>query len=156
MQTEIFAIVRNIETVMDGEPWYGRAIYKLLGEVDPATASIKPDKESHSCLELLYHMITWADFTLKRILKAKEDKSDELDWRTIIPGKHNWEDGLSEYIAIHQEIIARLRTLDDDFLKEKVDFRPYNFRFLLNGLIQHNISHAGQIAYLNKMKLGGS
>ncbi|MCY7309203.1 MAG: hypothetical protein LH619_00365 [Chitinophagaceae bacterium] len=40
---------------------------------------------------------------------------------------------------------------DDDFLVEPVDYRKYNFRFLLNAMIEHNIYHLGQVAYVNKM-----
>jgi hypothetical protein len=51
----------------------------------------------------------------------------------------------------HEQIINLLRHKDDGFLSEMVDFRKYNFRFLLNGLIQHNIYHLGQIAYVKKL-----
>ena len=62
-------------------------------------------------------------------------------------------DGKKAYLpfATHQHIIALLQTKDDEFLKEIVDYRKYNFRFLLNGLIQHNIYHIGQIAYIKKI-----
>ena len=55
---------------------------------------------------------------------------------------------------VYQEIIALLHTKDDMFLEEKVDYRNYNFRFLINGLIQHNIYHLGQVAYLKKLLEG--
>jgi len=44
-----------------------------------------------------------------------------------------------------------LEKRDDEFLKEMVDYRKYDFRFLLNGLMQHNIYHLGQVAYLKKL-----
>jgi hypothetical protein len=44
-----------------------------------------------------------------------------------------------------------LKKKEDAFLEEKVDYRNYNFRFLLNGLVQHDIYHLGQIAYVGKM-----
>ena len=151
---EIQSIIRNLENTLDGEPWFGRPVYALLREIDSAIVFKKPSKESHSLIELLYHMLTWAEFTLKRI--EKDDSLDlaafeKMDWRKIDPAIHNWDDALAAYIAAHQQIIALLQTKDDSFLKEIVDYRQYNFRFLLNGLIQHNIYHAGQIAYLNKL-----
>ena len=121
--------------------WIHRLLYK------------KPTPGSHSLIELLYHMITWAEFTLKRI--EKDDNLDlaafeKIDWRMIDPAVHNWDEALAACIAAHQQIIAQLQTKNDDFLNEIVDYRNYNFRFLLNGLIQHNIYHLGQIAYLQK------
>ena len=99
-------------------------------------------------------MNVWAEFTLKRLEKdEKHDMSyfEELDWRKIDPKKHTWKKGLAEFKSIHKKIIAILKKRDDAFLKEIVDYRKYNYRFLLNGMIEHNIYHAGQVAHLKKL-----
>ena len=148
------SIIRNMEVTLNGEPWFGRSIYEILGEVDVSKVYIKPNHSEHSMIELLYHMITWAEFSLNRIEYDRIhdlEASEKLDWRNIDPNVHTWEKGMTEFKAIHEKIIKLLQTKNDDFLKENVDYRKYNFRFLLNGLIQHNIYHLGQIAYLNKL-----
>ena len=99
-------------------------------------------------------MITWVDFTLKRIEKDTINDlaaAEELDWRTINPKVHSWKKGLAEFSSIHKKIIAQLKKKEDAFLEEIVDYRKYNFRFLLNGMIEHTIYNLGQVAYLNKM-----
>jgi len=48
-------------------------------------------------------------------------------------------------------IILAIKDKDDEFLSENVEFRKYNFQVLLNGLIQHDIYHIGQIAYVKKL-----
>jgi uncharacterized damage-inducible protein DinB len=154
MNKEIQSIIRNFENTLDGEPWYGRPVFAILREVESSIAYKKPTADSHSLIELLYHMLTWAEFTLKRI--EKDDINDldafeKLDWREIDPKIHDWDEGLAALIATHQEIIALLGTKDDSFLNDIVDYRQYDFRYLLNGLIQHNIYHLGQIAYLKKL-----
>jgi uncharacterized damage-inducible protein DinB len=154
MNKEIQSIIRNLQNVNAGEPWFGRPVYELLEEIDPSIVYTKPNNNSHSLIELLYHMITWAEFTLKRIEGDKEQDLtafELMDWREIKPVVHTWEKDLKEYKKVHNTIVALLETKDDEFLKEIVDYRKYNFRFLLNGLIQHNIYHAGQVAYLNKL-----
>ncbi len=35
MNKEIQSIIRRIENVNSGEPWFGRAIYSILEETDP-------------------------------------------------------------------------------------------------------------------------
>ena len=154
MNKEIQSIIRNLQNTLNGEPWFGRALYPILEEVDASKVHTKPNGTEHSLIELLYHMITWADFTLKRI--QEDDDMDmmifeKMDWRVINPKIHTWKKGLAEFKAIHKKIITLLEKKDDLFLKEKVDYRKYNFRFLLNGLIQHNIYHLGQIAYIKKL-----
>jgi uncharacterized damage-inducible protein DinB len=151
MTKEVQSIIHNLQRVNSGTPWYGRAVYEILDEVDPAKAAIKPNS-GHSLLDLLYHMLTWAEFTLHRIEGGKEDMAsfEELDWRTIDPSKHTWKKGLDTFKLTHDKIIKLLEKKDDSFLKDIVDYREYNFRFLLNGLIQHNIYHLGQVAYVSK------
>jgi len=154
MNKEIQSIIRNLENTLDGTPWYGRPVYAILREVDSSIAYKKPTVDSHSLIELLYHMLTWAEFTLKRI--EKDDINDlaafeKLDWREIDLQIHDWDEGLAAFIATNQQIIALLHTKDDSFLNETVDYRQYDFRYLLNGIIQHNIYHLGQIAYLKKL-----
>lgn len=154
MKKEIQSIISNLENTLDGSPWYGRPVYSILREIDPSIVYKKPSANSHSLAELLYHMLTWAEFTLKRIEKDNSQglaAFEKLDWRQIDPAIHDWDEGLAALIATHQQIIALLQTKDEFFLSETVDYRQYNFRFLLNGLIQHNIYHLGQMAYAVKL-----
>lgn len=154
MNKETQSIITNLEKTLTGEPWFGRAVYKLLAEIDDTKVFAKPNGTEHSLIELLYHTITWAAFTLANL----ENKSpgelkaiEENDWRTIDQKKHSWKKGLKELKSIHKKIIDLLNKKEDSFLKEMVPNRQYNVRFMLNGLIQHNIYHAGQFAYLKKL-----
>lgn len=153
MKNEVQSIIVNLERVLTGQPWYGEAVMPMLRKIHPAVVYINP-KNSHAAIEILYHMINWAQFTLNRLQRKPEEElmdSEESDWRTIDPKIHTWEKGLNEFEKLHKQIVAELQTKGDIFLKEMVDFREYNFRFLLNGLIQHNIYHLGQIAYLKNL-----
>jgi uncharacterized damage-inducible protein DinB len=139
---------------LNGTPWYGKPVLSLLEEVDPKIAYKKPNDNSHSLADLLYHIITWAEFTLKRLEgdKEKDDHyTDAIDWRPIDPKVQTWEAGIKQFLQLNEQIVAILQTKDDSLLKEIVDFRKYNFRFLLNGYIQHNVYHIGQIAYCKKL-----
>jgi uncharacterized damage-inducible protein DinB len=153
MNKEIQYLSTTLSSVLDGTPWYGRPVYELLAEVDPGKAGFKPAKSGHSMLELVYHMITWSEFSRQRLEGIKTDMAEfeKLDWREIDPAEHTWESGLKLLKDTHEKVIALLEKKDDAFLAEKVDYRNYNFRFMLNGLVQHNIYHLGQIAYINKL-----
>lgn len=153
MNKEIQSITRNLQRVNSGQPWYGRPVYELLDEVKADKVFEKPGKDGHSMIELLYHLVTWTEFCLRRVQRAKEEDPDEvekLDWRKIDPSHHSWAKGLASFKTANEQIIEILSTKNDDFLKEIVDYREFNFRFLLNGLIQHHIYHIGQITYIEK------
>jgi uncharacterized damage-inducible protein DinB len=154
MSKEIQSIIRNLQNVLSGEPWYGKSVLAILEEVDPAIVHKKPNENSHSIIELLYHSLTWAEFTLKSLEKAEGENItaiEKMNWREINPSDHCWDKGLAEFKIVHERIIQQLNEKDDAFLSEMVDHRKFNFRFLLNGLIQHDIYHLGQIAYIMKL-----
>jgi uncharacterized damage-inducible protein DinB len=154
MNKEIQYLITTLQNTLYGEPWFGRSAFSILEEIDPSLVYIKPKETEHSLIELLYHMITWAGFTLRRLEGDKNDDKtllEQTDWREIDPVEHTWEKGMEQFKQINEQIVEQLHTKEDSFLKEKADFREYNFRFLMNGLIQHNIYHLGQIAYVNKL-----
>jgi len=154
MNTEIQTIISKLDEVLNGRPWYGKPVFKLLDEVNQDLQYVQPSPDSHSLIDLLYHMVTWAEFAQKRIQKepiTDMEAFNATDWRRIDADVHDWQKGVAALKAAHQKIIELMQIKDDAFLNEIVDYRKYDFRHLLNGLIQHNIYHLGQIAYLNKL-----
>ena len=155
MNKETQYIIKSFESTLSGQPWFGRAVYEILGEADESKVNTKPNGTEHSMLDLVWHMNTWAEFTLGAVenRSVEEMKNIEVnDWRTIDPKQHTWKKGIEQLKATHSKIIDKLKQKEDDaYLKDIVINRQYNFRFLLNGLIQHNIYHLGQIAYIKKI-----
>lgn len=158
MNSEINTLIQRIEMVNTGEPWFGKNVYKILDEVktEKSTLSVTLNKgePSHTCQELIWHMNTWAEFTLKRIEKDTDydpAAAEKQDWRTIDTIFETWRKGVSTFKELQQKIIDLLKEKEDSFLDEKVDYREYNFRFLINGMIEHNIYHAAQIAFAYKL-----
>jgi uncharacterized damage-inducible protein DinB len=154
MNQEIQSIISSINEVIEGSPWFGRSALSILVGADTKLVYLKPNEASHSMIELLYHMNTWANFTLDRIdNKSINDPKafEELDWRKMDPVLHQWDQGLAEFRNTHLYIIEALSAKNDAFLEKIVDYRKYNFRYLLNGLIQHDIYHLGQLAYVEKL-----
>ncbi len=153
MTAEIQSIIRELKLVMNGEPWFGQSVDAIFKTIDSKNVYKKPGKNAHSLIQLLYHMINWAEFTLAQITDKATDVSffEKNDWIDINSTEHSWEKGSQLLNTIHQEIVRALENKHDDFLDEVVSYRQYDFRFLLNGLIQHDIYHLGQIAYLNKL-----
>jgi uncharacterized damage-inducible protein DinB len=155
MNKETQYIVTTFESTLSGQPWFGRAVYEIMGEVDEAKATTKPNDSEHSMIELVWHMNTWAEFVLGSLENRSADQMKEIeaaDWRQMDPKKHTWKRGLEELKTTHRRIIDLLNQKENDnFLSEIVPTRKFNFRFMLNGLVQHNIYHLGQIAYVKKM-----
>ena len=154
MNKEIQYINAMLKALIDGEPWYGRSAYSILAEVDEQKVYRKLKENTHSLIELLFHMIAWASFTekcLDRDQVMDPANFETIDWAEINPSLHNWENGLGQFKSAFNGILQVLGKKQDSLLGEIVPLREYNFRFLLHGLIQHTVYHLGQIAYLNKL-----
>ena len=154
MNKETQYIIKSFESTLSGQPWFGRAVYEILEEVDEVKANIKPNGSDHSMIVLLWHMNTWAGFVLGSLENktAEEMKAIEAnDWREIDPKIHTWKKGMEQLRVTHNKIVEILSKKEDSFLSEIVPTRKFNYRFMLNGLIQHNIYHLGQVAFLKKM-----
>ena len=65
----------------------------------------------------------------------------------------NIQKGMAEFKEIHNKIIAILKTKNDEFLAEKVDYRDFNFRFLLHGLSRAAVEQA-LLAVRRQARLG--
>ncbi len=78
-----------------------------------------------------------------------EMNSDE-DWTEItIKNKSEWDILLNNLTTTQKKIIEILkRQKDDKFLNSITPKREYNFKYLINGIIQHDIYHSGQIGLL--------
>ena len=91
MNKETQSIIKNFESTLSGQPWFGRAVYEILQEVDESKASINPNGSDHSMIVLLWHMNTWAEFVLGSLENKSEGEMKAIeanDWREIDPKTH--------------------------------------------------------------------
>ena len=153
MNKEILHISEQLKDAYEGDPWFGRSAKALLAEVDEKIAFEKVNGQ-HCLVELLWHMITWREFTISRL---QPDRSRSLqyfeqnDWRELDRSERNlWHKGLHRLDETQALLIAAIEKRTDDLLEQTVPQRQYNYRKLLYGIIQHDIYHLGQIAYIVK------
>ncbi|MGZ8544120.1 MAG: DinB family protein [Flavisolibacter sp.] len=147
-------IIKQINEAWDGEPWFGRSIKELLFEIEEHLVFEKPSGQ-HSILELLWHMNTWKAFTISR-LKEEDGKPvaqfEADDWRVLDHSDRSlWQKGLHEFESLQNELAGLVEKFPEAKLSQTVRGRTYDFRHLLNGIVQHDIYHIGQIAYLKKI-----
>ena len=154
MNTEIVQITQQLQDVYEGDPWFGRSIKSLLKDANPDCSFEKPN-DQHSILDLLWHMITWREFTINSLrndVKKSVQYFEDNDWREL---DHNdrslLEKGLQRLGETQSELIEALQYQQDNRLNEIVPGKKYNFRNLLYGIIHHDIYHIGQIAYVIKL-----
>ncbi len=151
---QINAIISNLQDVFEGEPWYGTSVMQKLETIDWQIVNEKK-YGTKSIAVLLGHMISWRVFVLKK-LQGDEAFTIEIDNHSDWPNIHiatanEWGELLEELRATQRILLALLVEQTDAFLEQKIPGKNDNFRFLMEGIIQHDVYHLGQIALLNSM-----
>ena len=151
---EIPFIIEQFEDMYQGDPWFGRNAKALLSEVDESIAFEKPN-DQHSILELVWHMNNWREFALSRLRKDYEQDVycyESNDWSKLDhTDKSLWDRANKRFHETHAELIKSIEVLSEEILNEIVDGRKYTYKKLLHGILQHDIYHLGQIAFLFKL-----
>ena len=155
MKKRVNLFINKYNKVYKGSPWYGESLMSILNKVDPEKVFVKPSgKKTNSIAEITAHIIGWREFLLSRLSEKHEFKltqKDTFNWKRIDKNeKTAWKNLLREMDVVQNEIIKILNNSDDDILNLKVRDRKFKIKYLLDGVIQHDIYHIGQIAALNK------
>jgi uncharacterized damage-inducible protein DinB len=154
MNQEINRLIRTIEATYNGKPWFGDNILKQLEGIDATKASLIPEKLNHSIAEIIHHMMAWRLFVVEKLKGNTEYEvwETDLDWVKITSmNDENWTDLKGKLAKNQQILIETILKKAENQMENKVDNRPYNFRLMLQGIIQHDIYHIGQISLVRKL-----
>jgi uncharacterized damage-inducible protein DinB len=143
---EIERIRKQLERTYAGDAWHGPSLRKVLEEIDPAKASARPIAGAHSAAELAAHILAWRHETLRRLEGKGGDAPVEGDWPDPAP----WRELLAKLDRSQEDLLEAVSGLKEEVLDEKVKGRPESYYVLLQGIIHHDLYHAGQISLLKK------
>lgn len=147
-------IIRQLEEVMNADIWLDENFDKKLGQVSEDEVFIRPIPEIHSVAELISHLHEWRLETISRLKGNKQGfvEDDPRNWRTNDELKAvGWENLKRNFYESQQQLIDFLATKDDDYLEEKYPHYTYNYKYLAQGMIHHDMYHLGQLGITIKM-----
>lgn len=150
--SEVKRILDQLKRSYEGEAWHGPSVREVLAPVNAEKANAHPIPAAHSIWEITEHIGAWMHYTSKRLEGEQFEATPEQDW-PLIPGKDEeaWQQTLRNLEKGYQKLAAEIsRFKDDDLENQYVPGKPYTIYFLLHGVIQHNLFHAGQISLLKK------
>jgi uncharacterized damage-inducible protein DinB len=156
MVSETKRIADQLQRSFTGEAWHGPALLELLAGVTARHAAARPVKSAHSIWELVLHISAWENAARSWMageIPALPELVDTpaLDWPAVQkPTPAAWKRTIREITAVHNGLLKLVGKVDDSRLRDIVAGRNYSLYFLLHGLVQHNLYHAGQIALLKK------
>jgi uncharacterized damage-inducible protein DinB len=148
---ELDRIADQLRRAVDGGAWHGPSLLEILAAVDAQAAAARTVAGVHSIWEILHHITAWSRAVVRRLNGETLELTDEQDWPSVRePAQAAWLLALDDFRAAQQEVQTKIKSMSNDELGMPVPGKPYNNWFMLMGLVQHHLYHAGQIALLKK------
>jgi uncharacterized damage-inducible protein DinB len=152
--SEAACIADQLRRAFDGEAWHGDSLFQILDGVTAAQAAARPITRAHTIWELVLHIAAWDGAVLRRLggvavtVSAAENFPPVTDTSDVA-----WRKTLADVRRIHEKLIEAVTGFPDSRLNDIVPAKEgahHTFYYMLHGVVQHELYHAGQIALLKK------
>jgi uncharacterized damage-inducible protein DinB len=148
---ELKAIVRSVlkqlSDFYNGDLWVTDNLTKKVFSHSSSLVMKKVNGHTHSIAEQVAHIIAWRNFGVQKLTGNSnfdiEDNSP-ADW----PEPVEWDAVQKEFETCHQNLLAAIKNFPDEKWHSTVPGRSYSFIYLINGLVEHDYYHYGQIGVL--------
>ena len=151
LMSEIETIIEQLKRTFDGRSWHGPSFMYALEGVDKVQARFRTIEGRHTIWDIVEHMRFWVDLVLDSIRGVEmPDFSGLDDWPSSGEGEEAWSESLARLKDSIDNLVEAIHSFGEADLDGLVPGREYTYRFMLFGLVHHNIYHVGQIAILKK------
>jgi uncharacterized damage-inducible protein DinB len=153
--SESSRIADQLRRAFYGGAWHGDSLFEILTGVAAAQAAARPVKNAHSIWELVLHVTAWDGAVRRRMTGVALELSDGENFPPVTDTSDAaWGRTLEDVRRVHDELTAAVTHFPEADLMKPVPGKTgahYNFSYMLDGVVQHELYHAGQIALLKKM-----
>ena len=146
--------IQQLQDVLNEQIWLDENFDKKLSQVTEEEIFVRPIPEIHSVAELISHLHEWRLETLSRLKGNKQGfvEDDPRNWRTNDELKPvGWAVLKQKFYDSQQELIDFLKTKDDTYLEQKYPHYDYTNKYLVQGMVQHDAYHLGQLGITIKL-----
>ncbi|MGK0365820.1 MAG: putative damage-inducible protein DinB [Saprospiraceae bacterium] len=142
-------IINNLKSTFDGDAWHGPSLQEVLKDIT-VEQSLHKIENGHNIAELVHHIYAWRFYVIQHLDGKKDyEVPDDFNFIKIETIEDSqWQALKIQLIESQSIIVNSLELKEEDFLRITVGRREFNFAKLLNGLIHHDVYHAGQIRML--------
>jgi uncharacterized damage-inducible protein DinB len=152
-QTIIKNIIRQLNELQDGSLWFDQSFKDKFDHLSEEDAFTRPWPQIHSVAEHVSHMLEWRKECIRRyqgmkteLMNAPDDWKNDTELREI-----GWTNLKNSLYHSRSELIDLIIHQDDTYLQTRFLDTEYNFHYLIEGIIHHDLYHLGQIGVTIKL-----
>lgn len=146
-------LIRQLNELQEGSLWFDQSLKDKIDQLTEEEAFARPLPQVHSVAEHVSHMLEWRKECLLRFEGKRRDlMNSPEDWKSNAELKAvGWINLKNLLYDSTKKMVDVLKNLDDTYLETKFLDTGYNFHYLVDGIIQHDIYHLGQIGITLKL-----
>jgi uncharacterized damage-inducible protein DinB len=152
-------LTTQLTQILSGDPWYASNIYDILKQVSFEAAYEKPAGAIHNIAEIVLHMVAWTEEVMDRMNGMIAGLPTSGDWPdTGLPEEQKWQNYVDDLKLVNVNLIGIIQNFPAEQWDEAINDERnrelgtgVSYEALIEGLIQHHVYHAGQIAILNRI-----
>lgn len=153
---QVSSYLLQLEQLMEGGSWQGESFKDKLNMITATTFFTQPMPGVHSIAEIIDHCRYWKDVLLARFqgdIGYRDRTVHQMNFRELpVLQELGMEKILSDFYAAHTAIMDFLQRKDDHYLEEK-NQSGIAMSYYIEGIIQHDIYHLGQVGLIQKILL---
>jgi uncharacterized damage-inducible protein DinB len=148
---EVERIVDQLKRAFEGNAWHGPGVMEVLSGVTAQQAMVRPFVAAHTIWELALHIGAWERACVRRLQGERAELTDAEDWPPIADASDTaWQQLLTTLQQGNQELRNVVQSLDPHRLDEPIVSGMPSVYITVQGVVQHDLYHAGQIAIFKK------
>ena len=150
--SEIQRIEDQLRRAFEGNAWHGPAVRELLNDVTAAQAAGRPLPNAHSIWEIALHIATWEKIVRRRLQgEMVGNLPMEQDWPPVLDtSEAAWGQAVRDLEQENHDLRAAIAQSTEAHLADMAPGKDHSVYVMLQGVVQHDLYHAGQIAVLKK------
>ena len=145
--------IRQLNEIEHGALWFDQSFRDKLDALPETTVFVRPLPEVHSVAEHVSHMLEWRYEAIRRFDGLKFDLMNTADdWKdNAALNQIGWGPLKAALYQSTLSMIALIDGKDDAYLDTPFQDTGYTYKYLIEGIIHHDIYHLGQIGVTLKL-----
>ena len=155
--TELQRISEQLKRAFEGNAWHGPAVLEVLDGVSAEQAAARVFPAAHTIWELALHIGAWEGACTRRLQGDRAELSDAEDWPPVSDTSDEaWQQLKKRLQEANLKLRSAVEGINEQRLDEPILPDMPSVYVTVQGVVQHDLYHAGQIAILKKALTEGT